>query len=42
LNISYEVAYKKILVCINKGFVIYLGRYLEKVTNNWSKKLKEL
>jgi len=40
LNISYEVAYKKILVCINKALDIYLGGYLE-VTNNWSKTIKE-
>ena len=40
LNISYEIAYKEILVCINKALFIYLGRYLEKVTNKWSKKIK--
>jgi len=41
LSIGYEVALKKILVCINKALVIYLCKYLEKVSNNWLKKIKE-
>ena len=35
-----EVAYKKMLICINKSLIVDVGRYLEKVMYNWPNKIK--
>jgi hypothetical protein len=40
LSMKEEVAYKKMLICINKSLIVDVGRYLEKVMYNWLNKIK--
>jgi hypothetical protein len=42
LCINEELAYRKIINCTNKAYIINLGEYLDKVIHKWESRVRKV